>query len=79
MKITMIIIRAIKNNNNNDDNDNDDDDDDDGQLQKKSQVQSLAGPTLRVFKYLSRKCCLCTVITLYCNYICKWLDSGLLV
>ena len=27
-----------------------------------------AGPTLRVFKYLRRKCCLC-------NYICKWLDS----
>ena len=27
-----------------------------------------AGPTLRVFKKLRRKCCLC-------NYICKWLDS----
>ena len=30
-------------------------------------VRSMAGPTLRVFKKLSRKCCLC-------NYICKWLD-----
>ena len=29
---------------------------------------TLAGPTLRVFKSLRRKCCLC-------NYICKWLDS----
>ena len=29
---------------------------------------SPAGPTLRVFKQLRRKCCLC-------NYICKWLDS----
>ena len=29
---------------------------------------TLAGPTLRVFKQLRRKCCLC-------NYICKWLDS----
>ena len=27
-----------------------------------------AGPTLRVFKQLRRKCCLC-------NYTCKWLDS----
>ena len=27
-----------------------------------------AGPTLRVFKYPRRKCCLG-------NYICKWLDS----
>ena len=30
-------------------------------------VQTLAGPTLRVFTKLRRKCCLC-------NDICKWLD-----
>ena len=30
-------------------------------------VQTLARPTLRVFKQLRRKCCLC-------NDICKWLD-----
>ena len=30
-------------------------------------VQTSAGPTLRVFKLLRRKCCLC-------NDICKWLD-----
>ena len=29
---------------------------------------NLAGPILRVFKELSRKCCIC-------NYICKSLDS----
>ena len=33
----------------------------------RSWVQTPAGPTPRVFKYLSRKCCLC-------NDICKWLD-----
>ena len=30
-------------------------------------VKTPAGPTLRVFKLLRRKCCLC-------NDICKWLD-----
>ena len=34
---------------------------------RRSRVQTPAGPTLRVFKYLRRKCCLC-------NDICKWLD-----
>ena len=34
----------------------------------RSWIQTLAGPTLRVFKYLRRNCCL------LCNDICKWID-----
>ena len=29
--------------------------------------KTQTGPTLRVFKFLRRMCCLC-------NYICKWVD-----
>ena len=38
-----------------------------GLLRGRSRVRTPAGSTLRILKYLRRKCCLC-------NFICKWLD-----